>query len=470
MVGVLATALLLLAGCAEGYDEDSAFESSVKNSTLNAVSADDIVVTSSTDGATFTFTWPVVHGAGGYEVKLYNMSDPSQPLLLKADTVDACKTTASREDDTNYMVTVRALKNDRLHNAEQASAMQKLFSTFTPSYGVINSNEYSDLKAYFDAHPLPNDTTGMLCFDLEGDADYILSGNVDFGGHDVTIRCTNKSKHARLQLQSGARFVTYGAICLKYLDIDCSQTNKTIVELSENPADSLKSLIMYDGKESGYYFIMEPIVFQSCNIKKLGSCLIADNAKYNIRSLTVNDCVVEISGTSSAIINLKTASYVTDLLVKNSTFYAVEAITSPFLTYNGRPKEIDPNAEVQKITFTGCTLYQISKGTNFRGDTRTQGQKTNYFTVDRCIIVDCGKKNFINSLLRQLSTNPTVNYYKNTYWWGGENVADSQICDGGDNSGTALTTDPAFADPANGDFTPTGADQVANQTGDPRWY
>ena len=148
----------------------------------------------------------------------------------------------------------------------------------------------------------------------------------------------------------------------------------------------------------------------------------------------------------------------------------MEAITTPFLTYNGRPKEIDPNAEVQKITFTGCTLYQISKGTNFRGDTRTQGQKTNYFTVDRCIIVDCGKKNFINSLLRQLSTNPTVNYYKNTYWWGGENVADSQICDGGDNSGTALTTDPAFADPANGDFTPTGADQVANQTGDPRWY
>ena len=63
-----------------------------------------------------------------------------------------------------------------------------------------------------------------------------------------------------------------------------------------------------------------------------------------------------------------------------------------------------------------------------------------------------------------------MNYYKNTYWWGGENVADSQICDGGDNSGTALTTDPAFADPANGDFTPTGADQVANQTGDPRWY
>lgn len=470
MAGVLATAVLLLAGCAEGYDEDAAFESSVKNSTLSAVSADDIVVTSSTDGTTFTFTWPVVHGAGGYEVKLFNVSDPDNPVLVKADTVDACKSTASREDDTNYMVTVRALKNGQLNNAEPAEPTQKLFTTFTPTFASISAAEYTDLKAYFDEHPLPADSTSMLCFDLDGDTDYTLSGNVDFGGHYVTIRCTNKSKHARLTLQPGARFITYGAFTMKYLDIDCSQTTKTIVELSETPDESLKSLIMYDGKESGYYFIMDPIIFQSCNIKKMSSSLIADAAKYDVRALTVNDCLVEITNSSAAIINLKTASFVTDLLIKNSTFYSLEPTSQPFLTYNGRPKEIDATAEVQKITFTGCTLYQLAKSTNFRGDTRTQGQKTNYFTVDRCIIVDCGKKNFINSLLRQLSTSPTVNYYKNTYWWGGENVAENQICDGGDNTGTALSTDPAFVDPANGDFTPTGADQVANQTGDPRWY
>ena len=33
-----------------------------------------------------------------------------------------------------------------------------------------------------------------------------------------------------------------------------------------------------------------------------------------------------------------------------------------------------------------------------------------------------------------------------------------------------LQTDPAFVDPANGDFTPTGAEQVAKKTGDPRWF
>ena len=474
---VASTALLLLSACAEGYDEDAAFTSSVRNATLATVNADEIVVSSSTDGSTFTFTWPVVHGAGGYEVKLYNVSDPSHPLLVKADTVDACKATASREDDTNYMLSLRALSNAALNNTAPDTPTQKAFTTFTPTFAAIPAAQYSDLKAYFDANPLPEGNHDMLCFDLDGGADYKLSGDVDFGGHNVTIRCTSKGNHAKLTLEQGAKFITFGGLVIKYLDIDCSQTNKTIVELSETPDDSLKTQIMYDGKESGYYFIMEPIVFQSCNIKKVGASIIADKAKYDVRSLTVNDCVVEVDRTASAtnvtsdaVINLKTASFVSDLLLKNSTFYAVEHTNSAFFVYNGRPKEIDANAELQKVTFTGCTFYQLSYSTNFRGDTRTQGQKTNYFTVERCIIVDCGKKNFVNSLLRQLSTAPTVSYYKNTYWWNGEDVSEAQVCDGGDHSGTALTTDPAFRDPANSDFTPTGAQQIAEKTGDPRWY
>jgi hypothetical protein len=38
-----------------------------------------------------------------------------------------------------------------------------------------------------------------------------------------------------------------------------------------------------------------------------------------------------------------------------------------------------------------------------------------------------------------------------------------------DESGTIIEEDPMFADPSNGDFTISGATQVARQTGDPRW-
>ena len=275
-------------------------------------------------------------------------------------------------------------------------------------------------------------------------------------------------------MAQNAKFVTFGSFYLKYLDIDCAQTNKPIIELSAAPDDSIKNKV----GTNGYFFIEDPIVFQSCNIKNLGACLIQDQGKYVVRNLTITDCIVAIDRTAEAtnavatdpIIKLNKSSYVTDFLVKNSTIYSKEHTTSAFLTYNGRPKELNNDAELQKISFVNATLVNLSYNTNFRGDTRTQGQYSNYFTVDKCIIVDCGKKNFCNALLRQMSTYPTVYYYKNTYWWNGEDVSSAQTGDGADKSMTALTTDPDFVDAANGNFTPQGADQIANKTGDPRWY
>ena len=55
LTGLMATGVLMTA-CTDGYDDDPAFESSVKNSTLKALTADDIMVKSSADGSTFTFT------------------------------------------------------------------------------------------------------------------------------------------------------------------------------------------------------------------------------------------------------------------------------------------------------------------------------------------------------------------------------------------------------------------------------
>ena len=162
----------MLTACTEGYDEDAAFQSSVQNGTLKELTADDIVVKSSTDGSSFTFTWPVVHGAGGYEVKLYNVSDPANPVLVKESTVDACSVSMPREDDTNYMVSVRALANEKLGNTEAPTPTEKEFTTFTPTFGKINVAEYTDLAQYFEENPLPEGDLGaeMLCFDLEGGA------------------------------------------------------------------------------------------------------------------------------------------------------------------------------------------------------------------------------------------------------------------------------------------------------------
>jgi hypothetical protein len=261
---------------------------------------------------------------------------------------------------------------------------------------------------------------------------------------------------------------TWGGFTLKYLDIDCSQTNKPLVELSSTPDDSIKNLV----GTANYYFIQDPIVFQGCNVSSLNGALIADatGGKYVVRTLMINNCIVEIINTSLTTISLKAGSYVTDFTVKNSTIYCNEKNTAAFLQYNGRPKELSDDSEKQCISFLNSTLYQLAYNSNFRGDTRTQGQKSNYFTVERCIIVDCGKDNFCQSLLRQASTNPTVSYSKNTYWKDGVDKSANQTGDGCDQTGTALTTDPSFVNPATGDFTPTGSQQVEEKTGDPRWF
>lgn len=464
-----------MASCAtDGFDDES-FSSDVKNTQLTSPVSDEITVTPNADGSRQTIAWPLVKGARGFEVKILNVNDPEQAVQVVDSIVDGYSVTIAREEDTNYELTIRTLGNTQLGNTDAAEATAKAFSTFSPTYATIKASEYTDLKEYFDAFPLPEDETGMLCIDLEGGANYTLSGDVNLGGHQVTIRSTSKKNHATLTIAQNAKFVTYASFYLKYLNIDCAQTNKPVVELSDTPAESLKNL---ENAKGDYYYISNPIVFQSCNFSNVGACLIQDQNKYVVRNLTFTDCVVAIDRTSAAtnavssdpIVKLSKASYVTDFVVKNSTFYSKEHTTSAFLTYNGRPKDLGNDAELQKISFISTTLVNLSYNTNFRGDTRTQGQTSNYFTVEKCIIVDCGKKNFCNALLRQMSTNPTVSYNQNTYWWNGEDVSSAQTGDGADQTGTALTTDPAFVDAANGNFTPTGAEQVEKKTGDPRWF
>ena len=460
----LTSCMLLTLSCADHYDGDESWSPQVQNATLQ--SPEQFSVKSSADGSTMTITWPVVYGAGGYAVTLYNVNDPSNPVVVRSAEVDGCSFSAVREEDTNYKLTVLTLGNAKYNNTEAQAETVYTFTTFLPTYAEIPDG--SDLNAWFESNPVPADSTSHLCYDLAPGGNYTLSGDIDFGGHQVTLRSSSKAIHSNLSIASGAKFQTWAGFTLKYLDIDCLQTNKALIELSTTPDDSIKNLV----GTANYYFIEDPISLQGCEVKGLNGALVADasGSKYVVRTLLVNDCLVEITNTALTPISLKAGSYVTDFTVKNSTFYCNEQNTASFLTYNGRPKELNDDSEKQKISFINTTLYQLAYNTNFRGDTRTQGQLSNYFTVERCIIVDCGKDNFCQSLLRQASTNPTVSYSKNTYWKDGADKSASQTGDGCDQTGTALTTDPAFVNPAAGNFTPTGAQQVEEKTGDPRWF
>ena len=178
-----------------------------------------------------TISWPVVYGAGGYSVALYNVNNPSSPVLVKTDTIDGCSLTTNREEDTNYSFSVKALGNSKYNNKEAQTSTEMAFTTFLPTYAEIPDG--SDLKEWFAANPVPQDSTGHLCYDLAPGGNYTVSGNIDFGGHRVTLRSSSKANNANLKMMTSSTFTTFAGFTLKYLNIDADELNHSLITYSD---------------------------------------------------------------------------------------------------------------------------------------------------------------------------------------------------------------------------------------------
>ena len=461
-VPVAAACALLVAGCADHYDGDETWSPQVKNATLTSPDANRISITASPDGSTMTIAWPVVYGAGGYALSLYNVNDPDSPVLVKTDTIDGCSMSVSREEDTNYSLTIRTLSNKKYNNKEAQEVTEYKFNTFLPTYAEIPDG--SDLKAWFEANPIPADSASHLCYDLAPGGSYTVSGKIDFGGHQVTLRSSSKANNANVEMQAGSYFVTYAGFTLKYLNINAEATNKAIIYFSDEPDASIQNLI----GEKGCYFIMDPVVVQGCNITKLGTSIVSANGpKYDVRVVSINNTVVELDKTiptanAAAFVYMKTG-FITDFTIKNSTVYSREKNDCFFIQHGGRPKDVS-DEEQRHVSIINCTLANQANGKNFCD--YHNGQSTYHYTLKNTIIQDCGKANFLTGLNKgQSSDNPVWDVNNNTCWRDGADASDKQT--GIKNPGLWLTTDPGI-DPANAEFTPAAAQQEAGQ-GDPRW-
>ena len=459
----LAAGILLVWGCAEAdhYDGNETWSPQVKNTTLTSPEASKITVTASPDGSTMTIGWPVVYGAGGYSVALYNVNDPDNPVIVKTDTIDGCSFSASREEDTNYSLSIKSLANPKYNNQEAKEMTEYKFNTFLPTYAEIPEG---DLKAWFEQNPIPEDNRSHLCYDLTPGGHYTVSGKIDFGGHQVSLRSSSKANNANITMEAGAYFNTFAGFTLKYLNIDAEATNKPLVTFSDEPDDSIKNLI----GTAGYYFIMDPVVIQGCNITKLGASIVASNStKYNVRVVSINNTVVQLdktlaAATSGAFVYMK-SGYITDFTIKNSTVYSKERSECFFIQHAGRPKDVS-NEEQRYVSIVNCTLANIAYGKNFCD--YHNGQTTYHYTLKNTIVQDCGKANFLTGLNKgQGSDNPSWDVNNNTCWRDGSDASASQT--GIKNPGLWLTADPEI-DPAADDFTPAAAQQEAGQ-GDPRW-
>ena len=434
-----------LTSCADTYDGNETFESNVRNSQLASPAEGDILITPNTNGDKMTISWPVVHGAGGYELALYDLSDASTPLV--SQTIDGCSLTTDREEDVNYRLTLKTLGNSKYNNTDAPSATEKLFNSFEASFATIPE---CDLAEWFAAHPLPSDSVGVnLNFDLTPGGHYTVGSLLDFGAFTVTLRTSSKTNNA---------VVTYG------------EKGGLATSAGFNPD-------ILDSDHNNHYQITDPVSFLNCTINNVKRYFMFDNkVKYCVKDFVMTNTMVKFTPddkmSSSAYFQIYDGGgFINNFNATNCTFWgASDNKVQYFIRYNNSGRCDRAGYTTNSITLKSCTFYNIAKEGQMANHSGFDGRNTSNYEITNNIFVDCGSGQVPRRLTGRINTSAVNIFGYNTYWFDGAPETEGFSTNSYDTSNNALQSDPAFVDPASGNFTPTGAEQVARKTGDPRWW
>ena len=467
-LAALAVGILSFSSCADTYDGNDTFVSDVQNAQLASPAEGDITITPNTDGDQMTISWPVVYGAGGYEVSLFDLSDESTPLYSK--NVDGCSITTSREEDVNYKLLIRTLGNERLNNTAAPSATEKRFNSFESSYAAIPEG---DLNAWFASNPIPADSVGKnLNFDLVPGGHYTVSSLLDFGKYTVTLRTSSKTNNAVITYGEQGGLATSSGFKAKYITFECGASTQAVLALSEEPNPDI-----LDADHNNHYQIVDPMSFLGCTINNVNRYFLYDNkVKYCIKSFSITNTLVKFTPddkmSSSAYFQIYDGGgFINDFTATNCTFWgATSNKVNYFIRYNNSGRCDRAGYLTNSINLKSCTFYNIAKEGQMANHSGFDGRNTSNYDITNNIFVDCGSGQVPRRLTGRISTAAVNNWGYNTYWFDGAPETEGFSTNTYDTSNNALQTDPAFTDPANGNFTPTGAEQVARKTGDPRWW
>ena len=476
---------LLLASCAKDGFDDESFDSGVSNTQVATISADDITITPSADGKSQTFNWPVVMGAGGYRVSLIDVANPDKPIINDS-IVDGCSVKGDREEDVNYKLTILPLGNKQKNNTDASSAVEKLFSTFTPTYKTIPAG--SNLNEWFAANPLPSEEGDNLNYDLEAGATYTLSDVLDFNTNAVTLRTNDKAKHATINFQNEACITFAAPFNMKYVDVDCSaqeigSTNHGIFAFSKDPSaaptgvDINPALYKWDKP-----MIEKPVTFVNSNFKNVKSYFFWDNQQaVCAMTMLIDNCIIHLApekAFAGGVFWTNKGGQVNELYVTNATFYELDDCVGDYKYFyqagmvSGEEIYAEKSLATNTVSYTNSTFYHVTwNGGQWGNYNRMAGRDCSHWIMTDCIFFDCSPSGVPRRFLHGKQNQKYVTFNNNTYMKADGTFQDIKE-DGThdyDHSGTTIEEDPQFANPAVGDFHISGATQVARKTGDPRW-
>ncbi len=268
-------------------------------------------------------------------------------------------------------------------------------------------------------------------------------------------------------------FVATDNFVLENVKIEAANLDGALISLSKNP--TVAFLPKADGSGNTDYYGIGKIKLDNVAVDGLkGSIFYDNNIKYCVVDFTINNSIFNLATETvenEALIAFK-AGGIKDITISNSTFAGNNAIAKYFVRYNNSARldryGYDKSKEFMNITYLNNTFYGLLK---------SDGQWANYSGVagQAFIKFDIEKNIWFNSsneIIRRIgggryNAKAPATFNMNTYFLNGKDNSEKESSY--DKSGTILTTDPAFVDPAKFNFTPTGEAQVTNKTGDPRW-
>jgi hypothetical protein len=467
-----AVALFLVSSCVEGYKDESTWTSTVKNQQLENP---EITITASGDGSELIVGWDVVRGAGGYEVSVYNVDDPENPVVIGTEKqiVDGFEIRRPATEDTKFMAEVRVLDNKEMNNTGATEPAQKAWDNLLPVYATIPTG--TNLTTYFAENPTPSRADvkeAELCYQLEAGGSYTLSGDISFGLTDVTIR-GDKIDPASVAVNKASFVSDGGKLRLQFMNINTNAQEVPLLKMSGTlPTEGLN--------KTGFY-VLPGVMLQSSKVTGLEGQLFHDgNKKWALSTLLIKDCIVgwNTSTFRAALIRFQ-AGTAQNLTVINSTLYneapATSDISQRFIQMGSSEnagKVGDPWTGGGTMTITNNTFWQISKNNQLGNSNSAFKQATDKIIVQKNVFVESGGTNTGGNMYRLRFMNNSASFTggQNSQWWGGEDL----YVRAGSNE-NQYDVNPVLGNPGltynkeTGVFTMTGAAQIAARIGDPRW-
>ena len=325
--------------------------------------------------------------------------------------------------------------------------------TFAPTAVDVNPVSGTDLGTVLNGIDLSGAKTVRIT--LEAGGEYTANAPINCPANLQILG--DAENPAKIKVGDNKFLVIDKGLTLQNVEIDASECTTQLINWNSEPT--------VEKVESGQYVILDPVIVNNVKVTGMTSSFMYDGGKaYAWDAMTINNCVLEWTKQDKNGFNFASSMPIV-WNVTNNTMYSLEKTATIFIGCSGkRPWQIT-GYETRKgeISFENNTFYQLANTKQFFNTNTLKGQKNALFTFKKNIFFDCSNKKIYANIT---NNNAQLTCEDNTYWFDGAAYEEPSNY----NADAGLQSDPAFVDPANGDFTPTGAEQVAKKTGDPRWF